>query len=208
MKAKGRSESLRFSARLKWTRPTRRQRLSRLWRKFWIERPLSESSSSSAPLSARQSEKRHSASRYSPPRIGGASSARAMMSASAGSSTRGAPPAGGSPAAQTAATKRIAKARQKASSGDRRLPASAAPSCRSPCPLPRAKPASRRGATPSSSEDSVARRSSRSARWGVRTGTSVSSIGARESGKSCGRCKADIRCWPTDRNGRARCHGR
>ena len=115
--------------------------------------PLSRSSSSSACSSARQSEARQSASRYSPPRIGGASSTKAMRSSSAGAGTRGAPPAAVSPPAQTAATKRMAKPRQKASSGVRRLPASAAPSCSRPCPPPRAKAASSRPARPSSSEE-------------------------------------------------------
>ena len=181
MKANGLSESLRFSARLKWTRPTSRQRLSRLRRKAWIVRPLSASSSSSARSSARQSEARHSESRYSPPRIGGASSRRATRSSAAGSETRGSPPAAGSPQAQTAATKRMAKARQKPSSGGRRLPASADPSCSRPCPLPRAKAASSRPATPSSSPESAAICSRRSAPCGVRTGTGVSGIGAIES---------------------------
>ena len=54
---------------------------------------------------------------------------------------------GVSAAVQTAATKRIAKARQNAKSGGRRLPASARPSCSRPCPSPLRNAASSRSAT-------------------------------------------------------------
>ena len=51
---------------------------------------------------------------------------------------------------QSAATKRMAKLRQKASAGGRRVPVSLNPNCKRPCPGPRAKRSSRRSATASS----------------------------------------------------------
>ena len=89
----------------------------------------------------------------------------------------------------------MAKARQNASSGGRRLPASARPSCRSPCPPPRANAASSRRATASSSGNSENSRSTRKAPWGVSTGTRELDIGAIGGGRSTAPLSTADRAW-------------
>jgi hypothetical protein len=179
MKAKGHSGSLRFSARLKCTRPTSRQRLSRLLRKSCSERPLSAFSTESAFCIDRHSASRTAGRRYSPPRMGGASSIKASSSSGDGSGMFASDPAAGSWRAQSVATKRIAKPRQNASAGERRLPTSRRPSCNNPWPSPRAKRSASRLSTAASRRKSSSAVSGRNAPCGVRTGASESDIGAR-----------------------------
>jgi hypothetical protein len=176
MKAKGHSGSLRFSARFKCTRPTSRQRLSRLLRKSCSERPLSAFSTESAFCIDRHSASRTAGRRYSPPRMGGASSIKASSSSGDGSGMFASDPAAGSWRAQSVATKRIAKPRQNASAGERRLPTSRRPSCNNPWPSPRAKRSASRLATAASRGKSSSAVSGRNAPCGVRTGASESDI--------------------------------
>ena len=171
MKAKGYSGSRRFSARLKWTRPTERRRLSRLFRKSARETLSSESSIANASPISRQNRPRTSGRRYSPPVIGGASSMSAPSSLMAGgASSPASAGSNASPFAQSSATQREAKSRHHASAGGKALPASPAPSCSSPCPAPLSKRPRTRSASARSRTKSSSPGSRRSAPCGVRTG--------------------------------------
>ena len=177
MKAKGKSASRRFSARLKCTRPTKRQRRSRSFRKSWSGRPLSMSSISNALAMSRQSPVKTSGRRYSAPCIGGASSIRDVSSSATGAGrARRSFPCAASPRAHRSAMKRMAKSRHHAKEGGRPLPASPAPRRKRPWPAPRAKLFSSRSASPASSKNSSSARLSQSEPCGVSAGASAEGI--------------------------------
>ena len=126
MKAKGNSGSRRFSARLKCTRPTRRQRRSRFFRKVLKRRDRSRRVRSPAPAPiSRQSDTKPMGRRYSPPSIGGdLVEQRAVHSAAEGAGRTRLAPLRRFAQAQSSATKRMAKSRHQARAGGRALPAS------------------------------------------------------------------------------------
>ncbi len=168
MKAKGKSGSRRFSARLKWTLPTRVQAGLHWARKLCISVPAAEKAWAKAASNACHRMRRLFGLRYSAPAIKGVVKASEASSAGVGGSIPAiaASPIGSSKSRgrrRSAVTKRAAKSRHQTKTGGRAAPASRAPRRQSPSPLPRAKAsrrrrailASRSGASPLSSKTSL-----------------------------------------------------
>ena len=89
MKAKGRSGSRRFSARLKWTRPTRFQAGFRVVRKACKSVPAAARDAANARAISSHNAARTSRVRYSAPAIIGAVNTSDESSAAVGAGTLG-----------------------------------------------------------------------------------------------------------------------